>query len=94
MCIFNIHIDDNKASLLQTKFKDHESVEQWMQQQIDMLVKQQVALISAKAKKPTTRSYKHDALCGILLTSASYEELRDEYVSEKYGVLEYVQDRL
>ncbi len=86
MCTYNIHIDDNKASLLQTKFKDRESVEKWMQQQIDMLVKQQVALISAKANKQTTRSYKHDALCGMLATDASYEELRDEYVSEKYGV--------
>lgn len=62
MCVYYIHIDDNKASVLQAKFKDHESVEQWMQQQIDMLVEQQVALISAKVKTLTTRSYKHDAL--------------------------------
>lgn len=86
MCTYNIHIDDNKASLLQTKFKDRESVEKWMQQQIDMLVKQQVALISAKANKRTTRSYKHELLCGMLSTDVSYEELRDEYISEKYGV--------
>lgn len=86
MCTYNIHIDDNKASLLQTKFKDRESVEKWMQQQIDVLVKQQVALINAKAKKQVTRSYKHDALCGMLSSDESYKELRDEYVSEKYGV--------
>lgn len=31
-------------------------------------------------------SYRHDALCGKLSTDTSSEELRDEYVSEKYGV--------
>lgn len=86
MCVYNIHIDDNKAFMLQTKFKDRESVEQWMQQQIDVLVKQQLALINADTKTLVTRSYKHDALCGMLSTDASYEELRDEYISEKYGV--------
>lgn len=86
MCTYNIHIDDNKASLLQTMFKDRESVEQWMQQQIDMLVKQQVALINAKREMSPTKSYSHEVLCGMLATDASYEELRDEYVSEKYGV--------
>lgn len=86
MCTYNIHIDDNKASVLQTRFKDQQSVEQWMQQQIDILVKQQLASINAKAKRPATRPYRHDALCGMLSTDASYKELRDEYVSEKYGV--------
>ena len=85
MCIYNIHIDDNKASVLQTKFKDRESIEQWMQQQIDMLVKQQLALISTKREMSPTKSYSHEALCGMLSTDALYEELRDEYVSEKYG---------
>lgn len=34
----------------------------------------------------TSNSYRHDALCGMLSSDASYKELRDEYVSEKYGV--------
>ena len=38
MCTYNIHIDDRKASVLQTRFKDNHSVELWMQQQVEILI--------------------------------------------------------
>ena len=40
MCTYNIQIDDNKASMLRTCFKDNYSVEQWMQQQMEILIAQ------------------------------------------------------
>ena len=51
-----------------------------LQQQLTAYAQQLVA--SAKPK----RRYRHEALCGILKSDATQEELLEEYLQEKYNV--------
>ena len=58
MCTYNIQIDDSKATVLQTRFKDSRSVEVWMQLQIDMLI----ADISRNERRSTEKMSMADAM--------------------------------
>lgn len=51
-----------------------------LQQQLTAYAQQLVA--SAKPK----RRYRHEALCGILKSDATQEELVEEYLKEKYDI--------
>lgn len=89
MCTYNIHIDDNKASMLQTQFKNDNAVQLWMQHQIDMLVSQQIASMISETKKHTNNCDHHDSLSGMTPTDLSCKDLTDEHITEDYDLTSF-----
>ena len=98
MCTVSIKVDDSLLQRAWANMDDDVDMAEWMQQQIEAILVR-MALASERNKKqdalqrlvdfaaadPSTISLSD--LAGILPASkTSFDDLRDEYISEKYGV--------
>ena len=100
MCTYSISVNDTLMEDIRPAFPNEDAVGQWLQSQVDLLLmdfarrqKQntpgQMTLSQrlrgiATASIDGKKTYRHKALCGILNTEATEDELLEEYLQEKY----------
>lgn len=89
MCTYNISITDSLAQQARASFGSNEVMSMWMQQQIEHLLVQYVMKEkSRKQKRTDSVSHKHalSEFRGILDSKDSVSQVREDYISEKYGI--------
>lgn len=99
MCTYSISIEDNLIEQLRPALGANSDVNAWMQHQIELAVLQCIQQLKSKSmRQESIRRIKAIAEAdgstlslrdfeGILPASqTSIEDLRDEYICEKYGV--------
>jgi hypothetical protein len=99
MCTYSISIEDNLIEQLRPTLGTDKDVNGWMQRQVELAVLQYVQQLKYRSKRQdsiqriiaiseadgSTVSLRD--LEGILPDpQTSFEDLRDEYINEKYGV--------
>ena len=84
MCTYNIQIDDRKASVLQTRFKDNHSVELWMQQQMEILIAQMMKTDSAQGAHSRSTRHSLSSLRGVCKSGLTDQQALNEYIADKY----------
>ena len=96
MCRYTIAIDDAVIEQARPAFKTESDIEPWLQHQMEQALLKLALVIqhdksteqriqALAAADPATVSFRD--LKGILpVATCSPEELRDEYITEKYGV--------
>lgn len=89
MCTYNISIADSLAQQARETFGNNEDMSMWMQQQIEHLLIQYVMKEkSRKQRKADSVNHKHalSEFRGILESKESFSKVREDYISEKYGI--------
>lgn len=98
MCTYNITIDDSLMSQVRPTLGSDTDVAEWVQRQVELVMRnhlRQVGRSDAKHKSTIQRIEKLAAaetvslrdLEGILPeTNVSFDDLRSEYISDKYGI--------
>jgi len=99
MCTYNISIDDTLIEQLRPTLGSDGDVNEWMQHQIELAVLQFVQQYKSKSMRQDSirrivsvseadgNTLSLRDLEGILPASqTSFDDLRDEYISEKYGI--------
>lgn len=86
MCTFNLKIEDSVVDKIRPAFKDDSAMQEWMQQQLDMLVVQYVQRMPQRLQEKTSPSHSLSHLRGVFTSAKTDEQLMDEYLQEKYGV--------
>ena len=99
MCTYSISIDDTLIEQLKPTLNANEDVNDWMQRQIELAVLQYVLQFKSKSVRQESinriigiSETDGDAVSfrdleGILPPfQTSIEDLRDEYITEKYGL--------
>ena len=99
MCTYSISIDDNLIEQLRPTLGANGDVNEWMQRQIELAVLRLVQQRNSESKRQESirrilaiaeadgNTVSLSDLEGILPASrTSLEDLRNEYISEKYGL--------
>lgn len=98
MCSYTFSLDDRLVGRISPRFASDESLRQWMQQQLEMVIIRYVEDASVHSSKEKTIQRLNDLasgkskgglrdLKGIMSPSSmTAEQLRDSYVNEKYGI--------
>lgn len=98
MCTYNITIDDTLMSQVRPTLGSDSDVAEWVQKQVELVMRnhlRKVARTDTKHKSTIQRIEKLAAaqtvslrdLEGILPeTNVSFDDLRSEYISDKYGI--------
>ena len=85
MCRYNMSFNDAVMNELRPHFKDEESLLGWLEVNMDHLMREYIA----RFKRPTNTSAGFLQLNGILGkqgASFSWENLREDAYSDKYGI--------
>lgn len=86
MCTFDLSFNDSLVENIRPFFKDEAAIKEWMQHQMEYVISQ--FYTSKASTQPQTKTFVHSLshLRGIGDSSMSIDQLRDEYLKEKYGV--------
>ncbi len=86
MCTYNISLDDHLVSQLRPCMNDGVDVQEWLQKQVQMLVVNTLMTHPAQSHVHKTHTHALSDFRGILQSNLSANQMRDEYIEEKYGV--------
>ena len=101
MCTYTFTLDDKLVESISPEFSSRQSMESWLQREFELLVRHHAERVKASSKEKrkddlVKRIMALDGCSGsegfynmgglFSDSKMSLQELRDEYVSEKYGV--------
>ena len=101
MCTYSFTLDDKLLESISPEFSSRQSMESWLQREFELLVRHHAERVTAASKEKRKDELARRILAledcqgsegfynmgGLFSDSKmSVQELRDEYVSEKYGI--------